>query len=388
MKIVIAPDSFKGSLSAVEVSQAMAIGARRVFPNGILELVPMADGGEGTVQTLVESTGGIMIPARVTGPLGDPVDAFFGIMGDGHTAIIEMASASGLPLVPLEKRDPRITTTFGTGELIKAALEKGCRKIIIGIGGSATNDGGAGMAQALGIHFLDNTGAELQRGGLALRNLERIDISGKYKLLNEAQVIVACDVTNPLTGSLGAAAVYGPQKGATEEMVLQLDQALKRFSKVIERDFQISVDNLPGAGAAGGLGAGLAVFLNGKLKPGVEIITEVVKLEDKLLDAQLVITGEGRMDSQTIHGKTPIGVARTAKKFKLPVLAVAGSLGPGVAMVYEHGIDGISACLDRPLSLEEAINHAAELVADATERMLRTYLAGRQYGLGNLHRNI
>jgi glycerate 2-kinase len=378
MKIVLAPDSFKGSLTAQEVCWAMEQGIRRIIPGSEIVTIPMADGGEGTVQALIDATGGRILWSTVIGPLGDKVEAFFGILGDGKTAVIEMAAASGLPLVPAEKRDPRITTTFGTGELIRAALNEGCRKILIGIGGSATNDGGVGMAQALGFRFLDKTGHELPRGGSALIDLERIDISGKDQRLKEVEVIVACDVTNPLTGRQGATAIYGPQKGANPEMVVLLDQALTHFAEVIERDLQITVNDLPGAGAAGGLGAGLYVFLNAQLKRGIEIIIEASGLQKKLNGAHLVITGEGRMDGQTVNGKTPIGVAKIAKQLGLPVLAVAGGLGPGIDLVYQNGIDGVTSIMDRPLTLEEAVTNAASLVADATERILRIYLIDRK----------
>jgi glycerate 2-kinase len=378
MKIVLAPDSFKGSLSALEVCRAMAEGIGRVLSGVEVVAVPMADGGEGTVRSLVDATEGRIVHKSVTGPLGKKVEAFFGVLGNGKTAVIEMAAASGLPLVAVEKRNPGLTTTYGTGELILAALEEGCGKLIVGIGGSATNDGGAGMARALGVRFLDRDGRELRPGGAALRDLDRIDCSGKDERLDGVEVIVACDVTNPLTGPDGASMVYGPQKGATREMALELDWALEHFAGVIRKDLGLSVGDRPGTGAAGGLGAGLIVFLGGALKPGVDIVSEAVGLREKMKDADLVLTGEGRIDGQTVRGKTPIGVAKIAKSLGLPVLAIAGGLGPGAELVFRQGIDGIMPIVDGPMTLEEAITGAEELVAGAVERMLRIYLGNCQ----------
>lgn len=378
MKIILAPDSYKGSLTSPEVCRAMAAGIKRVVPDAEVVAVPIADGGEGTVQALITATGGRLLRKRVTGPLGNPVEAFFGILGDGKTAVIEMATASGLPLVPADKRDPRTTTTHGTGELIRAALDAGCTRLIIGIGGSATNDGGAGMARALGYRFWDSENHDLPLGGAALIRLKHIDSSGKDPRLDKTEVMVACDVTNPLVGATGASAVFGPQKGATPEMVIELDQALTHFAAVIEQELGRSIANLPGAGAAGGLGGGLAVFLHADLRPGIEIVIEAAKLEEKLTGAHLVITGEGCIDGQTIMGKAPVGVAKAAKKRGIPVLAVAGSLGPGAERVYQHGIDGVVSIIDRPMPLKEALANAANLVAGATERMLRIYLINRK----------
>ena len=376
MKIVLAPDSYKGSLTAQEICRAMSAGVKRLFPKADIVSVPMADGGEGTVNSLIDATGGRIIYKTVTGPIGEKVDSFFGVMGDGKTAVIEMAAASGLPLLSKSRQDPRITTTYGTGELIIAALEEHCTRIIIGIGGSATNDGGAGMAQALGYHFLDNKGCELPRGGLALKNLTQIDNSKRDPRLNSVEIVIACDVTNPLIGPSGASAVYGPQKGATPEMVEELDRALQNYAHVIQKDFGLEIANYPGAGAAGGLGAGLMVFAGAHLQRGIEIVIEAIGLKQKLKGADLVITGEGRIDGQTINGKTPIGVARAAKALNLPALAVAGGIGPGVEMVFQRGIDGVIPIVDRPMTLEEAIDQAADLVTNATERLLRIYFAG------------
>jgi glycerate kinase len=376
MKIVLAPDSFKGSLAAHEVCRAMADGVKKVLPDADLVLIPMADGGEGTVQALVSATGGRMIRRTVTGPLGAKVDAFFGVLGDGTTGVIEMAAASGLPLVPEGQRNPMVTTTFGTGELIREALDEGCTRLMIGLGGSATNDGGTGMATALGYRFLDNEDRELPPGGGALAGLTRIDSSRRDPRLAPLEVIVACDVTNPLTGPDGAAAVYGPQKGATPKMIPKLDMALNNLSRVIERDLGIKVAGLPGAGAAGGMGAGLVAFMNGRLQPGVEIVLEAVDFLKKIKGADLVITGEGVIDGQTINGKTPIGVADAAKRFNIPVLAITGGLGEGWELVLQHGIDGVTPIIDRPMTLHEAMGDADRLVSAATERTFRIFLAG------------
>lgn len=355
----------------------MSSGIRNIFPGAEIVEAPMADGGEGTLETLLASLGGRRIVRTVTGPLGNPVEATFGILKDNGTAVIEMAAASGLTLVPEAMRDPRITTSRGTGELIRAALDEGCTRIIIGIGGSATNDGGAGMAQALGYLLLDRSGHPLPPGGLPLQKLVRIQTDLIDPRISHVEVLVACDVTNPLTGPDGASRVYGPQKGADPEAVDQLDHALENLAERIHKDLGKDLRDLPGGGAAGGMGAGLVAFLNARLQNGVEIIAGLTGLEEKLNGADLVITGEGRIDSQTIHGKTPIGVAKLAKSKGLPVLAVAGGLGPGSGKVYSHGIDGMVSITQRPMTLQEAVENAGELVASATEQLLRIYLSGR-----------
>ena len=376
MKIVIAPDSFKGSLTALEAANAIEEGLKRFFPEAEIIKVPMADGGEGTVQSLVDATGGRIVKRIVTGPLGDKVEAQFGILGDGRTAVIEMASASGLPLVPPDKRNPMVTTTYGTGELIKAALDMGCRKFIIGIGGSATNDGGGGMAQALGVKLLDEEGNDIPFGGGGLLKLDRIDISTLDPRIAESEIVVACDVDNPLTGPRGAARVYSPQKGATPDMVEILDKALEHFAEVVKRDLGRDIKDVPGAGAAGGLGAGLMAFLNARLQLGVDIVIEATGLEGKVKGADLVITGEGGIDSQTIYGKTPIGVAKVAKKFGIPVLAVAGGISDDASVVYEHGIDGLMSIIPRPMTLDEAMAQGKKLLSDAAERIARLIAVG------------
>src|SRR5579863_3949682 len=381
MRIVIAPQSLKGSLTAAEAGMAIAQGARAVYPQAEIAIVPVADGGEGTVQALVDATGGKFVHQMVTGPLDEPVTAFYGLLGDGQTAAIEMAACAGLPLVPPERRDPRITTTYGVGELILAALEQGSRHFIIGIGGSATNDGGAGMAQALGASLTTLSGTSIARGGGALSTLERISTETMDTRLQSCVFEVACDVNNPLTGPAGASAVYGPQKGATPAIVVELDDALAHFAAVIERDLGLSVREVPGAGAAGGLGAGLMAFLHATLRPGAQIVLEAVKLEEQISKADLVITAEGQLDSQTAYGKSVGAVAALAKRYALPVLALAGSLGDDYRAVYELGVDAIAVLPSKPMTLTYAMEHAAQLAADATERALRILRAGNHINL-------
>ncbi|HRP25892.1 MAG TPA: glycerate kinase [Thauera sp.] len=374
MKIVIAPDSYKESLSALEVAQAVEAGFRQVFPDAAYVLVPVADGGEGTVDAMVAATGGRREAVAVTGPLGERVEAFYGLTGDGATAVIEMAAASGLMLVPPAARNPLRTSSRGTGELIRAALDAGARRFILGIGGSATNDGGAGMVQALGARLLDAEGRDVDGSGGELARLERIDVSGLDVRLAECRIEVACDVDNPLTGPRGASAVFGPQKGATPEMVQTLDANLARLARLIERDLGVAVDQVPGAGAAGGMGAAMLAFFGATLKPGIEIVTAAVDLDAHVRDADLVITGEGRIDFQTVHGKTPIGVARVAKRHGKPVIGIAGSLGADVGVVHEHGIDAVFSVLSKPCTLDEALRDAAanvELTARNVAAMLR-----------------
>jgi glycerate kinase len=377
MRIVIAPNAFKGSLSALDAAEAIAEGVRAAAPDADLVLVPIADGGDGTVDALVAATHGERRTLRVRGPLGDPVDAEYGVIDAGSTAVIEMAKAAGLALVPPAKRDPRITTTYGVGELLQQAYDAGARHFIAGIGGSATNDGGAGMAQALGYHLLDENGHELPPGGLALKRLARIDVGGVRAKWKAVEVDVACDVTNPLTGPNGASAVYGPQKGATPEMVAELDAALKRFAEVIRRDLGVDVEQLPGAGAAGGLGAGLVAFTGARLRPGAEMVMEALRLDERLVGAQLVITGEGRLDSQTARfGKGPAAVARHARRAAIPVVAIGGSVADEAELWLLF--DGLEATVAEPCSLEEAIGRARPLLVAASTRLLRLLLAGRR----------
>lgn len=373
MKIVIAPDSFKESLSALGVADAIETGFKKVFPNATYVKIPMADGGEGTVQSLADALQGRLITVEVTAPLGNKVKAEFAISGDEQTAIIEMAAASGLHLVPIEKRDPTKTTSYGTGELIKAALDLGVKKLILGIGGSATNDGGVGMLQALGIQFLDINGKEIGFGGSALNNIEKIDRTSLDTRLQNVELQVACDVNNPLCGEKGASATFGPQKGATPNMVEQLDRALAHFAKIAERDLHLNIRDQAGAGAAGGMGGGLLLLPNVQLKAGVQIVIDAVRLAEHLKDADLVITGEGRMDSQTIHGKTPIGVAKTAKANNTPVIAITGCLREDYDVVYNHGIDAVFPIIRQLGTLEETLAKGRENLESAAQNVARLY---------------
>jgi glycerate kinase len=376
LKVVVAPDSFKECLSAPQVAEAMADGVRAAAPDAQVTSVPMADGGEGTVQALVAATGGALHNATVTGPLGEPVEAEFGILGDGETAVIEMAAASGLPLVPPERRDPTRTTTFGTGELIRAALDRGARHLILGIGGSATVDGGAGMAQALGVRLLGAEGQPLGRGGGALERLDTIDLSGRDPRPADVTCEVASDVDNPLIGPRGAARVYAPQKGATPQMVESLEANLTRLADVVERDLDVQVRDLPGAGAAGGLGAGLVAFLGAALRPGVELVIEAVHLDEALAGADLALVGEGQLDGQTAFGKVPVGVARVAAKQDIPVVALAGALGDGWEAVLDEGITACLPIADGPMGREASYKRASELLTRTAEQVTRLFLAG------------
>ncbi|MFD1359069.1 glycerate kinase [Fictibacillus halophilus] len=373
MKIVIAPDSFKESMTAAEVCTAVEAGFRKVFGDAKYVHVPVGDGGEGTVQSVVDATDGRIVEVTATGPLGEKVDAFYGLTGDGRTAVIEMAAASGLHLVPREQRNPLVTTTRGTGELILDALDKKVERIVLGLGGSATNDGGAGMASALGVKFLDVNGEELRPGGEALGELLTIDVSDMDPRLKLVKVDVACDVTNPLSGPLGASAVFGPQKGATPEMVGVLDASLKRYAEAVERNLGMQVDELPGAGAAGGLGAGVVAFLDGKLQSGIDLVLDVIGFEDAVRGSDLVITGEGRIDSQTVHGKAPVGIAKRAKAVAVdvPVVAIAGSIGPDYEAVFEHGIDAVFSVVNGVVSLEEALANGSVNVEKTAENIAR-----------------
>ena len=374
MKIVIAPDSFKESMSAMEAACAIEKGFQKVMPDAEYVKVPMADGGEGTVRSMVDATGGEIRKETVTGPLGTEVEAFYGITGDRKMAVIEMAAASGIHLVPKEKRNPLVTTTKGTGELIRAALDQGVKQIVIGIGGSATNDGGAGMAQALGAKLLDKDGNPLGVGGGELSKLDSIDLSQLDPRLKEVHIEVACDVDHPLTGERGASAVFGPQKGATPEMVAILDANLARYAQVVKETLGIDVDPIPGAGAAGGLGAGLVSFLGASLKRGVDVVAEAVQLDKHMVQASLVITGEGKIDGQTIHGKTPVGVAKRAKKYGIPVIGIAGMLGENCDAVYRHGIDALFSIVPGTVSLETALLNGekyTEQLAGNLARLIR-----------------
>ncbi|HYE82960.1 MAG TPA: glycerate kinase [Clostridia bacterium] len=371
MKVVIAPDSFKGSLSAGEVADNIAKGVRKVFRAADIQCVPMADGGEGTVRSLVDSTRGEIVNVRVKGPILKEVDAFYGILGDGTTAVIEMAAASGLPLLGGDERNPMKTTTYGTGELIKHALDKGCRNIIIGLGGSATNDGGAGMIKALGARLLDKEGNDTGYGGGSLADIAAIDLGGMDERLKGCRIVAACDVDNPLTGIRGASYVFGPQKGADEAMVQILDKNLEHYAEVALKVTGISIKDHPGAGAAGGLGGGLLAFLDAELKRGIDIVIEAAGLEEKIKDADFVITGEGMMDYQTQYGKTPYGVAQVARKYGIPVIAIVGSIGRNAEVLYDLGFCGIFSIIDRPLNLAEAMSGCAGLLERTSESIMR-----------------
>ncbi len=381
MKIVLAPDSFKDSMSALEVCQAMQEGAARVLPEAEFVLVPMADGGEGTTEALVAATGGLMRTAEATGPLpSDTPKAMgrIGFTGDGKTAVIEMACVSGLPLVPRAKRNPLHTTTFGTGELIREALDSGARHIIVGIGGSATTDLGCGMAQALGARFLRADGSEITEpmsGGL-LAEVAKVDVSGLHPAIGQSQIEAACDVDNPLLGPHGCAAVYGPQKGATPAIVEQLEANLSRAIDVIEPAVGRKVRDVPGAGAAGGLGGGLMAFLGADLRPGIQIVLDASGFADRILGAHLVLTGEGQIDSQTAYGKTISGIARVAQEQKIPVVALVGCIGEGIDNLYPLGVTSMFSLVPGPCTLDQAMAGGPAMLASLTERVLRLFVVG------------
>jgi glycerate kinase len=371
MNILIAPDSFKNCLSSKKVAQNIETGIKRIIPEANIKILPVADGGEGTVEALVDATGGKIIKANVHDPLMRKIQSFFGILGDKKTAVIEMAAASGIELLKENEHNPWITTTYGTGELIMHALDNDCEKIVIGIGGSATNDAGVGMAQALGGKFLDSQGTQIRYGGGSLNEISEIDLTNLDKRIKGSQILVACDVDNPLFGPEGAAFVYSPQKGADEQMVKKLDENLRHFANKIKEVLDIDIQNIKGSGAAGGLGAGLMVFLKAQLRPGFEIVKDIVKLEKKIEKADIIITGEGKIDYQTQFGKTPYGVAQIANKFNKPVIAIAGSLGERVEELYAKGFDYIIPVTDKPMDMEYAIKNADILIQNAAERTFR-----------------
>lgn len=379
MKVVIVCDSFKGSVSAVQVVSFLAEGIRRVWPSAVIDGIPVADGGEGTVDAFLHSVPGGRIRVPVMGPLGDTVQAEFALLEDG-TAILEMAAASGLPLVAPEQRDPMRTTTYGTGQLMAAALDAGCSRMVLGLGGSATNDGGAGMIQALGGKLLDAQGRSLPPGGGALDKLVHMDLSGLDPRLENTPIVSACDVTNPLCGPQGASAVYGPQKGADDAMVRQLDQNLAHFAKVGLTCTGQDVAETPGAGAAGGLGAGLLLLGNTRMCSGITTVLDTVGFDGRIADADLVLTGEGRMDGQSVCGKTPVGVAQRVKAQRnIPVVAIVGGIGPGAERVYEYGIDVVFSTAPGPITLKEAMRNSHALLASAAERVARLIQAVRTY---------
>ncbi|QKU57922.1 glycerate kinase [Vibrio cholerae] len=377
MKVVIAPDSFKESLTAKQVCDAIQAGLARVWHDAKFVAIPVADGGEGTVQSLVDATQGRLVEVKVMGPQGKRVEAFYGMLGDNQTAVIEMAAASGLHHVPVAQRDPKLTTSFGTGELIRHALDQGVTKLIIGLGGSATNDGGVGMLAALGARFTNADGDPIQLTGGGLRELTHINLQDFDPRLQHCDILVACDVNNPLCGDKGASAVFGPQKGATPEDVQLLDGALRQFGLLTEKVTGKMVLESAGAGAAGGMGAALLAYTQARLRPGIEIVLETVQFAHQVSDADLVITGEGRIDSQTVHGKTPMGVAKVAKRFDVPVLALCGCTGDNYQAVYQCGIDAVFAAVPRAMSLEDALKESDFNLADLAENVARLWVLSK-----------
>lgn len=377
MRIVVAPDKFRGSLSAADAARFMAEGARRAAPLAEIIPIPMADGGEGTVEALVAATNGSIREARVRGPLGSPVIAQFGVVGDGKTAILEMASASGLTLIEPSHRDPASSSTYGTGELLRAALDAGVRRVILGIGGSATNDGGAGFAQALGYRLLDGEGNDIPPGGGSLNRLARIEAANADPRLTGIEISAACDVDNPLCGVRGASVIFGPQKGANPETISVLDRNLAHLAMIIERDLGKQVAELPGAGAAGGLGAGLVAFVGANLQPGVDLVAQAVGLEHAIRGADLVLTGEGAIDRSSAGGKTAMGVSRIARHLGVPAIGLAGTIGQGAEAALGGGMLAYFSICNRPMNLETAIKNAPELLASLAESVVRLFLAGR-----------
>lgn len=371
MKFVLAPDSFKESMSSIEASIAMETGIRKVFPKAECVKIPMADGGEGTLEALVFGSGGKIMKEKVMDPLGKEIIAEYGLSGDGKTAFIEMARASGLHLVKREERNPLLTTSYGTGQLIKAALAHRIEKMIIGIGGSATNDGGVGMLQALGVQFLDKDKKELPFGGGALNLLETIKTENVDSRLKNVEIIIACDVTNPLIGKTGASYVFGPQKGADGEMVELLDKNLTHYGNKIYQFTNKRVENIPGAGAAGGIGAAFIAFLNGKLMRGIDLVMEYTELEKKLIGANYVFTGEGSIDGQTLYGKTPYGVAKVANTYGVPVIAFAGKIGTDIHKLYERGFAAIIGILREATNIETALQTGKDNLTFAVENICR-----------------
>ena len=376
-RVLVAPQAFKGSLDAVLVAAAIAAGLRRVWPDATIDELPLADGGEGTVRALVRATGGTLHTATTHDPLGREISAEWGTLGDGKTAVVEMAAASGLPLLHDDERDPRVTSTRGTGELILEAAASGAHTIIIGIGGSATNDGGAGMARAIGYRFLDTDGRDLPEGGAALARLHHLEGQTDGRLVRPA-IEVACDVRNPLLGELGASAVFGPQKGATPEMIRELDQALGRFADVVEGFVGRGIRDIPGAGAAGGLGAGLLAFLDARLRSGAEIVLEAARFDARVAEVDLVITGEGRVDAQSAYGKLTQAVSEAAQRAHVPVAAVAGGTAAGYEALFAVGLDALELITDRPMPLADAMAQARGLVEGAAERLARSIEIGRR----------
>ncbi|HEX7057981.1 MAG TPA: glycerate kinase [Bacilli bacterium] len=377
MKIIVAPDSYKGCLTAFEVADAMEAGIRDAQSDAIIWKIPLADGGEGTVEAVLRAVGGQKVELTVTGPLGLPQRSFYGILPDRTTAVIEMAAAAGLPLVPARQLNPLVATTYGVGELIRDAIKRGCRKLIIGLGGSATNDGGAGMAAALGARLLDAAGKPLPFGGGALGELRRIETDAMLPEIRECEFIAASDVTNPLCGEYGASAVFAPQKGATKEMAALLDRNLAHYAAVIKRDLAKDIAEVSGAGAAGGLGAGLLAFLSAKIASGLDILLGLTRFAEKVAMADIVFTGEGKTDRQTVFGKAPVGIAAAAKKFGKPVVCLSGSVGADVKLLHERGVDVVISVTPAPIPLEQAIAAAKQNIRQTAAQIMRAILLGK-----------
>ncbi|SER92686.1 glycerate kinase [Psychrobacillus sp. OK032] len=356
MKVLIAIDSFKGSISSIEGNEAISLGIKDIYPEAEVVTLPLADGGEGTVDALVQATGGKLVKKEVMGPLKEKVEAIYGILGDGKTAVIEVAQACGLPLVPYNQRNPLVTTTYGVGELISDALEKGCREFVIGLGGSATNDAGVGMLQALGFRFLNRNNEEIGLGAQALLDIWKIDLSHVQTKIKECTFRVACDVNNPLYGPNGATHVFGPQKGANPEMIKQLDLRLKHFADVVYYELDVDIHNIAGAGAAGGLGAAFSGFLHTQLQSGIELVLEIIEMEKRMQGVNFVITGEGKLDAQTSRGKAPWGVAQLAQKHEIPVLALAGSISEEAEALNKLGVTSYFSIVNAPMTLKEAMD--------------------------------
>lgn len=380
LKIVIAPSGFKESLSAEEVAQAIATGVRKACPSAQVSLAPLVDGGEGFTATLVRTTGGTIHNVRVTGPVGRTIDSHFGFLGGNgpRTAVLEMAAAAGLRLVPRDQRNPLRTTTYGVGELIRAALDAGAERILLGCGDSGTNDGGTGMARALGAEFRKADGTPIEVGGEGLQELDHIDLTGLDPRLAEVRIDVACNIHNILCGPRGVARVFGPQKGASPETVATLEYALDRYATVIHRELGMDVRLMPGSGASGGLGAGLHALLGATLHPRYDIVMQYLNIDDLLAEADLVFTAEGGIDFQTPQGKIPAEVARRARQYGIPVIVLAGTIGQGARDNYQHGIASFASILQSPSTLEEAIARAQELTVDCAERTMRMVLIGQR----------
>ena len=376
MKIIIAPQAFKGSISGMNAAKAIEAGVKIVLPDSETILLPIADGGDGTLETLIDVMGGDIVSETISGPFGSKIKADWGALSNKKTAILEMARTSGLALINPKDLDPYKATTFGLGELISKAMDKGYREFIVGIGGSATNDAGAGLAQALGVRLLNASGKEIDLGGFNLKHLDSIDMSRIDPRVKESIFKVACDVDNPMCGPEGASTVYGPQKGASKEMITVLDNALQHFSHVVNRDMNKQIKHMPGAGAAGGLGGGMFAFLNASLKKGVDIVLDTVDFDQKLENADLVITGEGQIDFQTVFSKAPIGVAKASKAKNIPVVGLSGSLGTNYELVHKHGIDAVFSITNSPMTLQESSDNAYELISKASEEIMRSILLG------------